>query len=710
MPKPAPYKLLAPSLPQLLTTVAFPLLCFSAADAELWSDDPHEYIRKGYDILEDMHSPRTAAMSFIAELLRVRGDEQMHSFLSFLSSVLHRCSAGTPPESRPYAQLDGALFALGSLCELLRKRQPYCGQLEGMLGAHVLPEFSNPRGHLRAKACWVAGMYADVDFASAQAFNSLLAAVVGRLADAELPVRVDAAVALRSFVESAVDLGALRSILPSLLDSLFQLMAEVESEDLVFTLEEVVEKFGDEMAPYAEGLIGNLVAAFWRLLAAEGEGDEEEGGTALSCLGCLRTMSTVLDAVSSQPALYPRLEAHLLPLLRRMISAEGQDVYEEVLDILSYLTYYSPTLSDDLWALFPVLIANVNDWGLDYFRESLTALDNMISRDTQRFLGGWDAAGTRHLDAVFRLCAAVLSHPEHEEEDCMCAPQLLAIVLQHCGGQVDSLLEPALALVASRLEGTRRAEESFFRDVLLLVWTHALQYNARLALAAATRSGALGVLFTSWNAALGKRRRGSGKRVHFRREQDKKICALALTQLLALPPAEAPAMLGAFGTQMLVVAVELLSELKTQRQARLKAEEEEDDGLESDDDSDDYAGVEDDEEAPGEAQPHAQGRAPAAAGDDDGASDGDSDWSDFTEEDDGAAGPLDAIDPFIFFTDAMSHLAATQQQRFALLTAPLQFPAQAAMAAVGAYAEVRRAEIAQERAAAVVPSTVGPPA
>lgn len=26
--------------------VAFPLMCFSHEDAELWAEDPHEYIRK----------------------------------------------------------------------------------------------------------------------------------------------------------------------------------------------------------------------------------------------------------------------------------------------------------------------------------------------------------------------------------------------------------------------------------------------------------------------------------------------------------------------------------------------------------------------------------------------------------------------------------------------------------------------------------------
>lgn len=42
----------------------------------------------------------------------------------------------------------------------------------------------------------------------------------------------------------------------------FKLMNEVENEDLVFTLETIVDKFGEEMAPYALGLCQNLVVIF----------------------------------------------------------------------------------------------------------------------------------------------------------------------------------------------------------------------------------------------------------------------------------------------------------------------------------------------------------------------------------------------------------------------------------------------------------------
>lgn len=56
-----------------------------------------------------------------------------------------------PLEQKPYRQKDGALLAVGTLCDKLRQTEPYKSELENMLVRHVFPEFSSPAGHLRAK-------------------------------------------------------------------------------------------------------------------------------------------------------------------------------------------------------------------------------------------------------------------------------------------------------------------------------------------------------------------------------------------------------------------------------------------------------------------------------------------------------------------------------------------------------------------------------
>lgn len=59
------YRALKPHVDGLLLHVVMPMLEFKDADGALWADDPAEFVRKGYDILEDMYSPRTAAQNLL---------------------------------------------------------------------------------------------------------------------------------------------------------------------------------------------------------------------------------------------------------------------------------------------------------------------------------------------------------------------------------------------------------------------------------------------------------------------------------------------------------------------------------------------------------------------------------------------------------------------------------------------------------------------
>lgn len=97
----------------------------------------------------------------------------------------------------------------------------------------------------------------------------------------------------------------------------------MESEDLVFTLETIVEKFGEEIAPYAVGLTQNLTAAFWKCMATEEDPDADEDMGALAAMGSLRAIATIMESVSSLPAerlkqLYPELEALCMPIMVRV--------------------------------------------------------------------------------------------------------------------------------------------------------------------------------------------------------------------------------------------------------------------------------------------------------------------------------------------------------------------------------------------------------
>jgi len=56
---------------------------------------------------------------------------------------------------------------------------------------------------------------------------------------------------------------------------------------------------------------------------AEADDEADEPG-ALAAVGCLRAISTILESVSRLPHLFVQIEPTLLPIMRRMLTTDGQ--------------------------------------------------------------------------------------------------------------------------------------------------------------------------------------------------------------------------------------------------------------------------------------------------------------------------------------------------------------------------------------------------
>ncbi|GER40807.1 ARM repeat superfamily protein, partial [Striga asiatica] len=641
------YSQLQPRLDVVLFEIIFPLMCFNDNDQRLWNEDPHEYVRKGYDIIEDLYSPRTAAMDFVSELVRKR-KENLQKFLLFIVEVFQRYDEAAA-EYKPYRQKDGALLAIGTLCDKLKQTEPYKSELERMLVQHVFPEFHSPVGHLRAKAAWVAGQYAHINFSDPNNFRGALHSVVTGMRDLELPVRVDSVFALRSFVEACNDLGEIRPILPQLLDEIFKLMNEVENEDLVFTLETIVDKFGEEMSPYALGLCQNLAAAFWKCMNTAEADEEGDDPGALAAVGCLRAISTILESVNRLPHLFAHIEPTLLPIMSRMLTADGQEVFEEVLEMVSYMTFFSPTISLEMWSLWPLMMEALADWAIDFFPNILVPLDNYISRSTAHFL---TCKEPDYQQSLWNMISSVMGDKNLEDGDIEPAPKLIQVVFQNCRGQVDHWVEPYLRITMERLHHTERP---YLKCLLMEVVADALYYNASLTLNILQKLNVTTEVFNLWFQMLQQTKK-SGKRANFKREQDKKVCCLGLTSLLPLSadqlPGEALEHVFKSTLDLLVAYKDQLIDKDFASWAKaFHTSEFDDEDLDDDD------------------------------------------WSDDEE----LQSPIDDIDPFIFFVDTIKTLQASDPMRFQKLTQTLDFHYQALANGVAQHAEQRRVEIEKDK-------------
>ncbi|KAM0935786.1 putative importin-beta domain, armadillo-like helical [Dioscorea sansibarensis] len=677
------YGLLQPQLGIILFEIIYPLICFNDNDARLWDEDPHEYVRKCHDFKEDFFSPRGAAVGFLIELLRQRGKGNLEKLIQFIMEIFRRYDEASF-ETKPYRQKDGALLAIGLLCGKLKQTEPYKSELELMLVRHVFPEFASHLGHLRGKAAWVAGRYADIKFSDQNNFRKAFHCVVLGLNDPELPVRVDSVFALQFFIEACEELNEILPILPQLLDEIFKLMNDVENEDLVLCLETIFVKFGGEMGPYAVGLCQNLSSMCWRCL----ERFKADGPGSLGALGCLHAISVILESINMLPHLFVQIEPILLPMLQNMLTNDCQaDVFEEILEIVSLLTAFSPIISLELWSLWPMMVEALGDWAMDFFGGALVPLNNYISRSTEHFL---TCRGPDYQLSLWSILSSILLDSSLPDGFVESAPKLIEVVFQNCKGQVDQWVEPYLMITIERLRKTRKP---YLKCLLIQVIADALYYDASLTLTTLQKHEVATEVFNLWFQML--QVKSNGVHSNFRRKRDKKVCCLGLTSLLTL--SDARLSVEAFGVVFKAI-IELLVTYKDQVAESKKEPNDDDD--DDDDDMDEPQTDEDDNKFHHEIGRDGQDdgdslrfRNLAAKSEAFRADDEDDDYSDDEE----LQLPIDAVDPFIFLVETVQGMTASNPSRFQRLMQTLDFSTQSCATDILQHAEQRRLEFTKDK-------------
>eukprot|EP01025_Chloroclados_australasicus_P041371 TRINITY_DN4379_c1_g1_i7.p1 TRINITY_DN4379_c1_g1~~TRINITY_DN4379_c1_g1_i7.p1 ORF type:complete len:611 (-),score=99.68 TRINITY_DN4379_c1_g1_i7:928-2580(-) len=489
-------------------------------------------------------------------------------------------------------KLDGALLALGVLSRLLiSKKSPYKQKVGEILCSFVLPFYSCPYGFIRGKACWLSGVYHNL--AREQGFTTFFSQNIKMLANDELPVRMDAAVALKYYVEDCEDNMLGQESVEMLLLGLMKIAQEVPQEDVVFTLECLFEKVGDRLAPYAMNIGQQLVQTFWAYLSEDAEDaeDEDEGnyGGGLACYSIMRAMGTLLEAVKDQQHIIRQLEDVFYPVLDRMCSKEGQDVFEEVMELMAFFTYFSPEISERMWSFWPRLHQCLIEWAIDYFEDILVVLDNFITKGNERFI---HSINPNYQESVFQICQYVLGDSKEaqyfDDKEVLNAAKLMECVLLNCKGKVDQWVGPYLQLALNKL---KTANDRYLQDYLILVVANCFFYNAPLTLNLLHQLGAVSGIFQKWFEMLFAKGAKGGP-VHFKRKHDKKICSLALAELLKIPDDQAPAELHSGWSQLMTGQIYLLSLLKQQYEQEAIDQFEE---AEENQDDEDDAWLDDDE-------------------------------------------------------------------------------------------------------------------
>lgn len=566
-------------MPVIVQNIVFPLMCYTDEDEELWTTDPHEYIRMKFDVFEDYVSPVTAAQTLLHTCCKKRKDMLAKS-MAFCIQVLNS------PSSDPRMK-DGALHMVGAVADILLKKDTYKDQMENMITTYVFPHFQSPHGYLRARACWVLNHFEDIRFQNdtnlVQALGFLQTCLLN---DQELPVKVEAAISLQYIVSNSEK--AQRITEPNITQvalEMLKIIRETENEDLANVMQKIVCIYSEQLAPIAVEMTQHLAQTFSQILSS---GDDDEGeDKALTAMGVLNTIDTVITMMEDQKEIMMKLEPIVTQIVVAIFNQELMELYEEAFTLITTIT--TNFVSPEMWKLFEMMYEVFNKDGFDYFTDMMPSLHNFITVDPAAFI-----SNQNHLLAIFSMCKAILTNDNAGEEAECHAVKLLEVVILQFKGQIDQCI-PSLVELALTRALTREVKTDDLRTMCIQVVIAALYYNPQLLFQILDKmqppnsNQSLVTHFISqWiqdtHCFLG---------LH-----DRKMCVLGLCTLMSLPPNQRPAIINEIAPQIVPSALLLFEGLKEAYKSKAENELDSDSGSEETDDdaSEDIQDLDDDED------------------------------------------------------------------------------------------------------------------
>ncbi|KAF9257153.1 ARM repeat-containing protein [Marasmius fiardii PR-910] len=535
------WTLLKPHFETLVSSFAFPHLCFTPSKRALWQNDPVDYVRVSVDEYESYATPVSSATSFLFALAGNRTKTAFMPILGFINGIL-RSPTATPEERF------GALNMTAALGPWIMKHPEVRGGMEGFVSQFVEREYTAGEPYLRAIACEVLGtvVKSGIKWSSEEALYKNFQAVAAALDDPELPVRVQAVLALTEMIVAYENVrNQVSPRVGKVVQDLLKLSDETDLDILNHSMEVMVDQFTAELLPVAAELTRSLCDSYMRLAkesmaqeeadVANSNGDfeallgvEGDDDKTYAAMGVAKTIWTIVSTVENAPEILKEIQEIIIPIVVFTLENRLLDLFDNMYDLIDSLTFKLRTISPNMWPVFEITYKLFKSDAVDFLEEMLAPLDNFISY-------GHEYIKTRqdYKQMLVDIYTTSLTNTQLGENDGVNGCKLAESVLLNLRGCVDDALQ---TFIPTAIEHLDLAETAGLKLSLLNVLVNSVLYNPAAALhimESNTQSGSSGAkgarwFFDKWFEAINK------NEVLLPRVHDKKLSILALCSLLEL--------------------------------------------------------------------------------------------------------------------------------------------------------------------------------
>ncbi|GAM87999.1 hypothetical protein ANO11243_060280 [Dothideomycetidae sp. 11243] len=664
---------LKPHMKILIEHLLFPVLCQSDEDIELFETDPPEYLHRKLNYYEEATAPDIAATTFLITLTKARR-KQTFEVLQFINEVVNRYEAAPDDQKNP-REKEGALRMIGTLASvILGKKSPIADQVEYFFVRHVFPEFRSKHGYLRARACDTLEKFEQLDFKEPNNLLIIYRNILESMADPELPVRVEAALALQPLIRHDIIRTSMQQNIPQIMQQLLKLANEVDVDALANVMEDFVEVFAAELTPFAVALSEQLRDTYIRIVREiiERNGPDTEtddygeilDDKSITALGVLQTIGTLILTLESTPDVLLHLETIVVPVISITLDHKLYDLYNEVFEIIDSCTYAAKTISPTMWGAFEMICKTFNSGGELYLEDMLPALENFVAYGSAQMI-----QHPPYLEAIAVMVRKIFKDDKVGGVDRICGCKLAEALMLNLRGHVDQYI-PEFVSMAMEILTNDNVKVKSYKIHLMEMVINAIYCNPQLSLHVLESNNWTNKFFSLWFSSIDL----------FTRFHDKKLSICAISSLLTIPADQIPQSVMPGWPRLLQGVVRLFQTLPAAEKNREDARKGDDFGLGADyddedeeewegevdwsaEDADESADVKDESATYLEFLSQQASKLSAVGGDDEYDDDDDD-----LEEENTLETPLDKVEPYGLLKNALMHCQQQSSQIYADVT------------------------------------------
>ncbi|KAG8945281.1 hypothetical protein FRC04_001058 [Tulasnella sp. 424] len=540
------WEMLKPHAQTLISRLVFPKLRFDHTKADLYKHNPVKYVCESIKDFEGCSSPRAAAVGFVHTLATTRTKTAFMGILELVNQALKGTGAPPAPEDK-YA----ALQIVIPLAETIMKNEEVKLAMETFVVSYVLPEFSLSVGFMREIACQVIERLSvwNFEWKDPKNHEATFRALVSAMSDPDLPVRVQAALALGTILHDTDVRQALLPNLSQIMQDLFKLADETDLDDLLNCMETFIEEFKDELLPLAPQLVARLCESYTRVLgeqAAKADAETEAGDLetdaskldtddkTMALMRITKTITTVLacfDETEEVDLRFLEIQELIIPIVIETLRSQVIELYDQAWEFVDYLTFRCRKIVPNMWPIYKITYDLFKGSTLDYldeelghpfFAEMLPPLCNFLMFGKESFI-----QNPEYIRMALDIFITSLTN-EH-----LNGFKLVEAVLLNLKGHVNDAIPTIINATVTRMA---KSESPNLQISGLDTIINSIYYNPVLTLQALEQTqGGSRAFFDKWFVAMNDPK--GLPHVH-----DKKLSILALCELLkmdtsAVPPA-----------------------------------------------------------------------------------------------------------------------------------------------------------------------------